>query len=157
MDYFIFEVEGGALGNFVWWRVFFLLPFGGCARIFFRPFSVFIFINVSRKMSISWGMPIHVWKRKWYRVPQAPLSPQKQQQWQNGQYQTLFVCFRLSQFGHRNRGIVLGRLSAKAWASSSFFFFFRQTTGQGYVGGYIKVLGLRIQKKKERESFGSSW
>ena len=37
-----------------------------------------------------------------------------------------------------------------------FFFFFGQTTGQGYVGGYIKVLGLRIQKKKERESFGSS-
>ena len=27
-----------------------------------------------------------------------------------------------------------------------------QTTGQGYVGDYIKALGLRIQRKRIRES-----
>ena len=34
--------------------------------VFFLRFSVFIFIKISPKMSISWGMPIQVWNRKWY-------------------------------------------------------------------------------------------
>ena len=34
--------------------------------VFFLRFSVFIFIKISPKMSISWGKPIQVWNRKWY-------------------------------------------------------------------------------------------
>ena len=52
--------------------------------VFFLRFSVFIFIKISPKMSISWGKPIQVWNRKWYmylkhfflsRLIQAVVSP----------------------------------------------------------------------------------
>ena len=66
---------GGGVGNFFLLRTFFL-AFGLCknffstlrlcTNFFSHRFSAFIFIKVSPKMSILWGMPIQVWNRKWY-------------------------------------------------------------------------------------------
>ena len=45
-------------------------------EFFFHRFSIFIFIRVSPKMSISWDMPIQVWNKKWYMyITSAAFSP----------------------------------------------------------------------------------